>query len=201
MSVSLNRSIDLFNWLQMKFTLPGLLLLLTCALQAITAQAADYRELLTRELDNRAVARHVVSYLADVHADSEQGAFWSAYRDLEAWQKPRYDQLERCQETEKSSVGVWMKSRFSAIFARLFPESFLNMLAGATATYLAELKSLSSFSNTQARESWHYVVAQEAAQAEALSLADQGDFAAARQKLQSFIADNSKIEWPFTSCD
>lgn len=125
----------------MRATLTTFILCLACW----QAMAADYREMLTRESANRAVARHVVSHLAEAHAGTDQGAFWSAYRDLEAAQKPRYDQVERCEAIAAGGLGLWAKSRLSLIFARLFPETFIDMLADATVSYLGELQRLSQF--------------------------------------------------------
>lgn len=180
----------------MKPALTILILFLT-GCQAI---AADYREMLTREAANRAVARHVVSYLAEADNGTERGAFWTAYRDLEAAQKPRYDQIERCEAIEAGGLVVWTKSRLSAIFARLFPETFIGLLADATVAYLGELKRLSQFPDPLAEDFWRYVVAQEAAQVEALNLARQGDLVAARQTLQTFVAEQTPSVRSFLGC-
>lgn len=162
-------------------------LLLSALLQSMTAHAAEYQEYLTREIENRAVARQVISYLTEVHNGSEQGTFWSAYQALENRQKPGYDHRERCDNITKGVVHIWIKSRLSQVFAHLFPETFLGLLAGATSAYARELENLSTFPSEQTRAFWQYVIAQEAAQAAALSLANQGQFAAAHDTLKSFL--------------
>lgn len=156
---------------------------------ALAGPAADdaYRAALARELDNRALARQVVGALAEHHQGTPQGEFWAAYVALEQHNIPLYQSVAARHELSASRLKTTLKASASIPFARLFPERFLTMLAGATQDYLAEMRALAPPTATEDRAFLQYMIAQESVQAGALAEAAGQRFEAAAGELAGFL--------------
>lgn len=163
--------------------------MLTLALASLTTQAADdaFREALGKELDNRAVARQVVGALAEHHQGTPQGAFWSAYAALEQHNIPLYQPVAARHGLSASRLKTTLKAGASIPFARLFPERFLTMLAGATQDYLAGMRAVAPPAAAEDRAFLQYMIAQESVQASALAQAAGQRFAQATGELEGFL--------------
>lgn len=157
-------------------------------MQAFSATAADtdaaYHQALLKELNNRTLAGQVVSALADAHRGTPQGDFWRAYSELEARQWPLYKEQAAAYELKPGGFFLSLKARASILFARIFPNRFIDMLSQATQAYAAELEAIAP---PPAQEAfWRYVIAQEQVQAAAFQHAAKQDYLAAKLTLDSF---------------
>lgn len=170
-----------------------LTLAISLLLQVACATAADldsaYREALFKELNNRKLAGMVVSSLAEAHEGTSQGEFWLAYSQLEEKQWPIYEEQAKLHELRPGGLLLSLKAHASILFARLFPETFINMLTQATHEYASELAAFAPPATQQAF--WDYVIAQERAQAEAFQHALQQDYSGAHSVLVGFMASST----------
>lgn len=164
----------------------SILCLVALARPAVALDSA-YLAALDKELTNRAVALAVVPALAARHAGTVQGRFWLAYADLERAQVPRYQAEARRHGLGGPRSGGF-KARASRVFSWLLETPFVNLLAGATADYLAELQAVPLPDDADSRAFWLYVIEQERAQVDALALASNADFEAAAARLAGFTA-------------
>lgn len=165
----------------------SLLLLVACATEADLDSA--YREALLKELNNRKLAGIVVSSLAEAHEGTSQGVFWLAYSQLEVKQWPIYEEQAKLHELRPGGLLLSLKAHASILFARLFPETFIDMLAKATQEYASELAAFEPPAAQQAF--WEYVIAQELAQAEAFQHASKQDYPGARTVLVGFLESST----------
>lgn len=167
----------------------GLLATLILALASQSATAADdaFRAALARELDNRALARQVVGALAEHHRGTPQGRFWAAYVTLEAYNAPRYAPVAARHDLLGGGLLVSLKGWGSILFASLFPERFLTMLAEGTGKYLAAMRAVAAPANAEDAAFLQYMIAQESVQASALGHAAARRFDVAAGALQGFV--------------
>lgn len=146
----------------------------------------DYHKALQHELNNRALAGQVVPALANIFSGSPRGQFWEAYADLERQQWPWYVQHTNCHNIQAQRLLPWIKAKSSIPFARLFPDYFTRTLASSTQAYLQILETVQPPKTVAEQQFWHYVIAQEKAQVDALQKAANGDFIAAQTILRQF---------------
>lgn len=162
-------------------------------LQVVCASAADldsaYRQTLFKELNNRKLAGLVVSALAETHKGTPQGEFWLAYTQLEVKQWPIYEEQAKLHELRPGGLLLSLKAHASIVFARFFPETFINMLAQATDKYASELAAFVPPATEQTF--WDYVIAQERAQAEAFQHASKQDYSGAHTALVGFMESST----------
>lgn len=164
------------------------MLCLLALVRPAVADDAAYLAALDKELDNRAVALDVVPALAERHAGTAQGRFWSAYAVLEAAQLPRYQAQARRHDLQRTRSGGF-KAQASLAFSWLQEKAFVKMLANATADYLAELQAVPRPDDAETQAFWAYVIEQERVQVEALAQAREGDYDTAAATLQRFVAE------------
>lgn len=145
-----------------------------------------YREALQRELDNRAVARHVVPVMAGMYKGRPEGEFWEAYQELETAQASLYAEHGQCHGLVASELVPWIKAKTSIAFAWLMPGRFVSLLSGATKRYLAELEQVPVPDQARDKAFWKHVIAQERAQVQALALAADDKHAEAARLLRGF---------------
>lgn len=160
-----------------------------CTLGSLTAQAAGdaYRAALSKELDNRALARQVVGALAEHHRGTPQGGFWAAYVALEQHNAPRYQPVAARHGLAGGGVLVRIKAWGSILFAKLFPARFLNMLADGTQQYLAGMRAVAPPAAAEDAAFLQYMIAQESVQAVALAHAAGQRFEQATGELEGFL--------------
>lgn len=171
----------------MKFVVSMFFLVLPMMVDAAPSDPMPgYRETLQHELDNRAVARHVVPVMASMYKGRPAGEFWEAYQALENAQAPLYGEYGQCHGLVASGFVPWIKAKTSIVFAWLMPGRFVSLLSGATQRYLAELEQVLVPGQERDRAFWRYVVAQERAQVLALALAADDKHAEAAQILKGF---------------
>ncbi|MEK8080090.1 hypothetical protein [Pseudomonas sp. XK-1] len=161
-------------------------------IQAFSTTATDldapFRQALLKELNNRTLASQVVSALADTHKGTPQGDFWRAYSELEAHQWPLYAEQATAYELSPGGFFLSLKARASILFAKAWPNRFVDMLSQATKAYAAELAALTP--PTAQQEFWRYVIAQEQVQVVAFQHAAKQDYVAATAVIDSFIRSN-----------
>ncbi|HEY6611055.1 MAG TPA: hypothetical protein VIZ86_07985 [Pseudomonas sp.] len=170
--------------------IPTYFAILTLALASLTTQAqADdaFRTALVRELDNRALATQVVGALAEHHQGTPQGRFWAAYVALEQHNAPRYAPVAARHGLSGGGWWIGLKARGSILFARLFPERFLSMLAEGTGKYLAGMRAVAPPADTEDAAFLRYMIAQETVQAGALAHAAAQRFEVAAGALEGFV--------------
>lgn len=155
---------------------------------AETDSDAAFRAALAHELDNRALAGQVVGALAEHHRGTPQGRFWAAYVALERYNAPRY--APAAARHGLSGGGWWidLKARGSILFARLFPERFLAMLAGGTGKYLAKMRAVAAPADAEDAAFLAYMIEQESVQATALAQAAAQRYEVAAGELEGFVA-------------
>lgn len=166
------------------------LLLLLSAQAGGSSPAEEFSSAFERELNNRALAGDVVTVLAN-HHDGAQGRFWAAYAELEQRHWPVYQEYAECYGSSVGRFTVWIKARASTVFARLFPERFISMLADSTRAYTETLESTPVPDNRRDQRLWDYVLTQERAQVRAFSYAEKGEFAKAAEQLSSFTSSHA----------
>lgn len=155
---------------------------------AAQADDAAFRAALARELDNRALAGQVVGTLAEHHRGTAQGRFWAAYAALERYNAPRYAPVAARHGLAGGGLLVDLKAWGSILFARLFPERFLAMLAEGTGKYLAGMRAVAAPPAVGDAAFLRYMIAQESVQATALAHAAAQRFEAAAGELEAFVA-------------
>lgn len=166
----------------------SLSLLLCDQAGASTTVRDEFLFAIEREVDNRALAREVVTALSKYHDGAAQGPFWAAYAELERRQWPVYREYAECYGLSASGFTVWVKARASTAFARLFPDKFISILADSTRTYTEALEKTPVSDNPRDHRFWDYVVAQEKAQVRAFSDAEEGEFSDAAEALSLFTS-------------
>lgn len=142
---------------------------------------------LQKEIDNRAVARHVVPALAERHSGSDQGRFWSGYTALEIQQAPRYIAIAERHGLAPSKLKTRIKGDISLLFSWLLPQRFVRTLASATHSYADELRAISVPPQPDDAQFRLYMIEQEAVQVEALAQAAEGRYSDAAQALEAFV--------------
>lgn len=169
--------------------IPTLFAALGLALASLGSQAADdaFREALARELDNRALAGQVVGALAGHHRGTPQGRFWAAYVGLERYNAPRYAPVAARHGLSGGGWWITLKAHGSILFARLFPERFLAMLAEGTGKYLAGLRAVAPPADAGDAAFLQYMIEQERVQAGALAHAAAQRFEVAAEALEGFV--------------
>lgn len=155
---------------------------------AETGSETAFRAALAHELDNRALARQVVGALAAHHQGTAQGRFWAAYVALERYNAPRYAPVAVRHGLAGGSLVVDLKAWGSILFARLFPERFLSMLAGGTRKYLADMRAVAAPAAAEDAAFLVYMIEQESVQAGALAHAAAQRYAEAAGALEGFVA-------------
>ncbi|MCC6076293.1 hypothetical protein ACFPTX_17905 [Pseudomonas sp. GCM10022188] len=156
---------------------------------ALAAKGGDaaFRAALAHELDNRALAGQVVGALAEHHRGTPQGRFWAAYVALERYNAPRYAPVAARHGLAGGGLLVDLKAWGSILFARLFPERFLAMLAGATGKYLADMRAVAAPADGGDAAFLAYMIEQESVQASALAQAAAQRYEAAAGELEDFV--------------
>ena len=165
--------------------LPGLLMFWILTIPCRADDMSEYLTALQYEINNRAVASEVVPVLAQRTKGTAQGSFWAAYTELEARQRPLYQQHQTRHELDSGGLGVWFKANGSLLASWIYHDGFVEKLAQATETYLAKLNAVNVPESEQVF--WDYVIEQEAAQVEALALAAQGKYRLAAMRLRAFM--------------
>lgn len=156
----------------------------------------EYLSAFERALNNRALAADVVATLAQYHEDTAQGRFWAAYVELERQQWPIYRKYAKCYGSSVNGFTVWIKARASTVFAWLFPDKFISMLADSTHSYAEALKQTPVPDNPRDQRFWDYVLAQERAQVRVFNHAEKGEFTDAAEELSSFTSSHiPSREW------
>jgi hypothetical protein len=84
-----------------------------------------------------------------------------------------------------------LKAHASILFARAFPNTFIDMLAQATHAYAVELAAISPPPAQQTF--WRYVIAQEQAQVAAFQTASKQDYAGAQAEIVSFMETSTAV--------
>lgn len=174
--------------------IPTFIAILSLALASLSSQAQPegddaYREALRKELDNRALAGQVVSALAEHHQGTPQGRFWAAYVALEQHNAPRYQPVASRHGLVGGGWWIALKARGSILFARLFPERFLSMLAAGTDKYLAGLRAVAAPADAGDATFLRYIIEQERVQAGALVHAAAQRFDVATGELEEFVGE------------
>jgi len=140
-----------------------------------------------KELNNRVLATEVVTTLAGYYKGTPQGKFWAAYATLEQYQMPFYHVYGKCFDVPVARLSVWIKSWFSIIFAKVFPERFIVILEGSTRSYLASLKSINVPENYNDQRLWSYFIDQEQVQVDAFEQARVGNYKLAAKVIERFV--------------
>ena len=148
---------------------------------------ARFTAALQKEIDNRAVARHVVPALAERHAGSDSGRFWASYTALEIQQAPAYIEIAERHGLTPSRIATRIKGDGSLLFSWLFPQRFVRTLASATHSYADELRAIPVPPQPEDAQFRLYMIEQEEAQVEALAEAAEGRYRAAAERLEAFV--------------
>lgn len=159
-----------------------------CTTASDSDPQARFTAALQKELDNRALARHVVPALAERHAGSEQGEFWSSYTALEVFQAPRYFAMAERHDLTPAGFKTRIKGDASLLFSWVFPDRFVGSLAKATQAYVEELRAIPVPPDEQDAAFRQYMIAQEEAQVAALAQAAAGRYQAASDELSAFLS-------------
>lgn len=159
-----------------------------CSTSSDADPHARFTAALQKEIDNRALARHVVPVLAERHAGSDQGQFWSSYTALEILQAPRYTAIAERHGFAPARLKTRIKGDASLLISWAFPQRFTRSLAGATEKYVEELRAIPVPPDPEDAEFRQYMIEQEEAQVKALAQAAAGRYQAAADELEAFIA-------------
>lgn len=158
-----------------------------CTTASDSDAQARFTAALQKEIDNRAVARHAVPALAERHAGSDQGRFWSSYTALEIQQAPAYIAIAERHGLAPSRIPTRLKGDGSLLFSWLFPQRFVRTLAAATHSYADELRAIPVPPQPEDAEFRLYMIEQEQVQVDALAEAAEGRYRAAAEKLDAFV--------------
>lgn len=168
------------------------ILVVTALLSIVCAGQANDRTrfdaMLQREIDNRDVARRVVTALAEHHQQSPQGTFWASYAAFERHQAPFYSQLSKRHRLAPRNWKTTVKAAGLTAANKLFPNWSIAILADATRRYVGEMKRTSVPTDREDQVALRYMIAQEQVQEDALQRASRGEFASGAALLREFTA-------------
>lgn len=147
----------------------------------------DFDELLEYEAQNRAFALLWTQTAAHESENFDVRAFWSAYAQLELLNQEKYaPHVEHhgiaVEPNRMTRAAVWA----SGFVLSTDSESSFEYMRNAAQDYIPKLERLQSLA-TENPAFYAYVVAQEQAQVDALSLAAGGDLKAGTELLIAFV--------------
>lgn len=147
----------------------------------------DFDELLEYEAQNRAFALLWTQSAAHKTENSDVRAFWQAYARLELLNQEMYaPHLKRhgiaFEPNRMTRVAVWA----SGFVLSAESESSFEYMRNSAQDYIPKLERLQSLA-TENPAFYAYVIAQEQAQVDALSLAAEGDLKAGAEVLIAFV--------------
>ena len=147
-----------------------------------------FEKIFQYELNNRAFAYISVTSLAEKMAETEQADFWHAYARMEQLSQPRYQKASEKYGLKVNSFLVKLKVWGTDLAFMLFPKKMLSIMTDATHAYVEKLKPLPDLARLEDREFFEYVVAQEQAQAHALTHAVGERYDLAAFTINEFLA-------------
>lgn len=163
---------------------------LGAAFVAFRSGEKDFQELLEYEAENRAFALLWTQEAARETQDPDAKAFWEAYAQLELLNQEKYaPHLAQhgiaAEPGRKTRTAVWASGFV------LSPESSrsIEFMRNAARDYVCKLERLQSLA-TDNEDFYSYVVAQEQVQADALSLAVEGDLSGGTEAFTAFVEAN-----------
>lgn len=149
--------------------------------------SARFLEVMQKEIDNRATARHAIASILEFKQDEASAGFWASYLELERHNATVYASQLAPLELRPTTVSPRLKGFFASVYYRWAPRKMLASMAGATRDYYMQLHSASAEVPVQYKAFYQYVLAQEQAQVEAFALAAAGRTDAAKAVLDAFL--------------
>ncbi len=151
-------------------------------------------KLFNYEVQNRIYALHSVSKIEKASSQTPTAAFWTAYKNLEIYNQEVYQSIAKRYEIDTdTSCLTHIKIHGSSLLGRLFPQSAQASIRDATIAYVRKLEELESLAPKQHQNFFQYVVEQEKAQAQGLTLLTAGKTDEATAVLTDFLKNLQKI--------
>ncbi|MEM1152540.1 MAG: hypothetical protein AAGI44_00270 [Pseudomonadota bacterium] len=148
-----------------------------------------FSDLFSYELQNRALAMYAMPEAERRSRGTPYHDFWSAYLSLEQQNQRVYAPVAaKYALSPDISNYTRLKASLASSVSALFPNRAVDLIKDAAISYVPQLEELRSIAPAQDRPFFDYVVDQERAQAEALTLLSSGSVSEATQRLQSFLA-------------
>lgn len=151
-------------------------------------QTDQFTNLFAAELDNRSNARAALAAIEKRDPGTPQQQFWQRYMELEQVNLDIYAPHAQSRNLALSNDSwvVGMKAVLAHLYHWMCRSCFVSTLASATDKYLDKLKNAAAMTDATSTGLYTYVVAQEAAQVNALRMAAGGNYTGAAMVLHDF---------------
>jgi len=148
----------------------------------------QFIKLLTYEIQNRAFALDSISNAVNARAGEPDEKVWSAYLSLEQLNLRKYKHVaDKYAISQNATFLTNIKTWLGGVLSMLFPETALKGIRDATIVYVKQLEELEALADSEDKSFFHYVVLQEKAQAQALTLFAEGEVEQAAAVMESFV--------------
>jgi hypothetical protein len=144
------------------------------------------------ELDGRATMHAITANMAERYADGPMHTYWSSYHRLEAFSKPKYENIARVFGVAlPGKTWISVKSKVISCLPGFMIPGALADLRKRTIAYVDKLRWLSEIGPAEERDFYAYMVRQELMQVQLMELALREEYVAAESLVAEFISRES----------